>query len=603
MCGFAGMVGDIAVDAPTAAAVLAALEHRGPDGSGTHTADGVWLGFQRLAILDLERRADQPMVDHETGVAIAFNGEIYNYVELRSRLAARGHRFVTDGDTEVLLHSYLEWGEACLDYLDGMFAIAIADPRLDQVLLARDRFGEKPLYYGRDGQGRWWFGSEPGALRRAGVGSCRADLRRIAGFLTLGDIEDPAGSYFDGISQLPPGTTAVLHRTGLDAPRRWWSIATLLDDEWERPAADREEVIDAIDASVRRRLRSDVVVGTSLSGGVDSSTIVASMRAVDPAREIHTFTASFPGEPIDEWRRAVAVGRRHGATMHRVEPTVDDFVAGLDDVVMRQGAPIESPTVFAQWSVMRAASETGVTVLLDGQGADETWGGYPKYVWSAIGALMGERHLRRASAVHAQWRRGGNLPRPAFTQLGGLALPPALRPAALSMAGGRHRSSLGVALVDVRLDDPQGDPGVGGLLRKAARADIDRVLLPRLLRYADRNSMAWGREMRLPFLDERVVRLGLRSWSEGLSTGWTKWHLRRAVEHRLPDDIVWNRTKLAYQTPDAAWLADARVTAMVCDARADLVERSLISADHAQSIDPWRALTLSRFLDLHGLST
>src|SRR5579871_2552117 len=280
MCGIAGAVGLRAKpDASVADAILDTIRHRGPDAGGHVFHDGVWLGSRRLKILDLRDGANQPMSDAASGTTLVYNGEIYNYVELKAELEAKGHRFETSGDTEVLLRGYLEWGEGLFRRCNGMWALAIHDPTKPGVLLSRDRFGEKPLYVGRDAAHAWWFGSELEVLRAAGAGTGRLDLAAAVGFLVFGDAEDPSGSFLDGIEQLPPGHHARLTATGLSDVRRYWDAAEAAAESWSAESGEisLEAYQAAIDSAVRIRLRSDVSVGSSLSGGVDSSTIVASI--------------------------------------------------------------------------------------------------------------------------------------------------------------------------------------------------------------------------------------------------------------------------------------------------------------------------------------
>lgn len=600
MCGFVGAHGLAERPADDEAVALAdMLRHRGPDSGSEYWRDGVWLAFRRLAVLDLSLRADQPMVDEHTGTTLAMNGEIYNYLELRSELEGRGHVFATTGDTEVFLRGFLEWGTSLFPRCEGMFAAAIrtSDGR---VVLVRDRFGEKPLYYGRRGTA-WWFGSEPGVVRAAGAGTGGLNRGRVLGFLGFGDIEDPADSYFEGIVQVPPGTYVCLDNGSLPRRSRWWRAAELLGRSWDAGAAGDEEVLAALDASVRLRLRSDVPVGTSLSGGVDSSGVVASLRAVDDTRELHAFTASFPGSSLDEWRYAKSIAEQFSVTLHRVEPDPAEFVAALRDVVRAQGAPIDSPSVFAQWCVMRAAQALGVTVLLDGQGADETWGGYPKHAGFALAdeALRGRPDIAWRAA--REWRRLGGAPRLKWTQAAGLLAPNRPRHLVAATAGGR--AVAGSALAAERAPDPFGDLVKGRLLRRAAGFDLERGLLPRLLRFADRNSMAFGREVRLPYLDTTMVELGLRSnWAGGLGAGWTKLALRRALSRRLPREIAWRRDKIAYQVPDESWLQRPDIARAVEDATTSLIDLDILKARSSTSVSPWRRLSLAMFIDEHALS-
>ncbi|MCX7620284.1 MAG: asparagine synthase (glutamine-hydrolyzing) [Acidimicrobiales bacterium] len=603
MCGIVGAVGlRAALDERTKAAVLTSLAHRGPDRQGEFTDRDCWFGFRRLCVQDLENRSDQPMIDQASGVAMVFNGEIYNFVELRRELESHGHQFLTTGDAEVVLRGYLHWGVGLFERCNGMWAVAIREPGVDGGLLSRDRVGEKPLHLARDRSGAWWFASEVGALIAAGASSGRADRERCLAFLIFGDIEDPASSYLDGVSQLPPGTWARLTPRGLGPVHQWWRTDEFVAEAWQRPPVPPEQLAETLDHAVQLRLRSDVPVGTSLSGGLDSSSVVASIRHVAPHHELHAFVASFPGRSIDEYERARLVAQRFGINLHRVEPTVESFVSELDRMILHQGGPVESPTVYAQWCVMKAARAEGVTVLLDGQGADEGFGGYPKYAGFHLLEQLLQLRIVHAWGLVRRWTHLATPIRIDVAQALGLLLPERARRAAAIGAAALRKRWLGPAFDGVTLGDPQGSWS-GSLLQRAAKADLSRVVLPRLLRYADRNSMASAIEMRLPFLDPAVLAAGLSSrWEEGLSKGWTKWHLRQAVDHRLPQQIAWRRDKTAYETPNAEWLANPRVKQAVDDATFGLVQDGVLVRVGPQPWSAWRILTLQRFLASYRLS-
>lgn len=603
MCGIVGAIGLTQEPAPDLVErVLESIRHRGPDASGHVFRDGTWLGSRRLKILDLRDEANQPMADEASGVVLVYNGEIYNYLELRHELEGKGHRFETSGDTEVLLRGYLEWGDELFGRCNGMWALAIYDPRRRRTVLCRDRFGEKPLYLGRTAAGACWFGSEAATLRLAGAGSGRFDASRVLNFLLFGDAEDPGASFFDGISQVKPGHLLLVSAAGVIEEREWWKLSEFARERWSAPPAPPEKIEEALDRAVRLRLRSDVLVGSSLSGGIDSSTILGSIRSLDASRAIHVFTASFPGQPVDEWDRASSVADQFNAIAHRVEPTLEGFLDNLPLLVRRQGGPFDSPSVYAQWCVMEEAAAAGVTVLLDGQGADETWGGYRKYVWFAVGEALLRADLGSARGIIGQWRSARDLPRPDALQVGGLALPAAGRQLARRALRQLQRWA-GPALLDAELVDPQGIKTGGPLLRQAAVADGGRVILPRLLRYADRNSMAWSRELRLPFLDLEVVGHAFSSgWRSGLESGWTKEALRRVAARRLPEEIVWRRGKTAYDVPEASWLPQPLVRDRVRLAFKLLQDVGILERDRAVPVSPWRALSLASFIEQNGLA-
>lgn len=588
---------------------MSALRHRGPDGSGVFARDGVCLAHTRLAVIDTTQASDQPMVDASTGAVLTFNGEIYNYRELRTDLEARGHRFHSTGDTEVLLRSYLQWGDRCLDRLNGMFAFAIFDPRDDVVFLARDRLGEKPLHLCRS-DGAVWFASEIKALIAAGVASARADTEMLFRYLAMGDLGHPERTMLRGVSQLAAAHAARIDRTGrLRAWRYWEPPDSELRDSGRRPASG--EVEDLLEDSVRLRLRSDVPLGTSLSGGVDSSTVLAMVRRAQPHGPLHAFTASFPGTDADELPNAEAVASKLGVTLHPVPLDGGDLSRGLDEMIRANEGPVESPSTYAQYRVMEEASRAGVTVLLDGQGADETWGGYDKYIGEAVldRAFRGRwvESYRLASA----WRNVH------------LTYPPVRLPYYIGLAGGRRiRRLLARATVAttapwlardfaneyVAADPLEPGPAAarpGHVAERNMLADLTRITLPRLLRYADRNSMAWSREVRLPFLDHRLVELACAvGFDDKAPAGWSKEPVRAALESCGLPDVARRRDKRAYMPPNDAWLAYPALDERIRNAWAELYAAGVLRA--AVPVDGWlprwRVLATTTWLDAFRIS-
>ena len=354
------------------------MAHRGPDSQGVWTADGVGLCFRRLAIIDLDPRSNQPL--HHDGLHLVFNGEIYNYRELRSELQASGHAFVTEGDGEVLIHAWREWGEAALARVNGMFAMAVWNEHDGSLTLASDPFGEKPLYYSiagavgvrlrhpRTHRGR----RRPRRPGRGGrTGLCRP--RPDAG----PEPSSRASSAFPPLICALAGGTRNRH--------------ALLDSDPGRRARALRSAVDALRElltdSIRLRLRSDVPVGTSLSGGVDSSAVAALCARLGADARRHAFTATFPGYERDEWPYAEEVARAAEVLEHhRAQPTADALGDDLEALVRSQEEPFGSTSIYAQWCVNRAARDAGIVVLLDGQGADELFGGYRRVVGPALGA-------------------------------------------------------------------------------------------------------------------------------------------------------------------------------------------------------------------------
>jgi len=410
MCGIAGIAGGASPDRDTLERMALAMAHRGPDGQATWSDAECGLAFRRLAIIDLDERSMQPL--HHDSLHLVFNGEIYDYRERREELLGLGHTFVTEGDGEVFLHAWAQWGEAALERVNGMFALAVWDDRDRSLTLAADAFGEKPLFWSEEGGGRVAFASDLQALREAvpRLGAPAPDV--LAPYLGLGLMPPVEQSFFAGVHRLP-GAHLLRWRDGRAAVRRWWTPG--LVDVPTGHDAQALALRDLLTDSIRLRLRSDVPVGTSLSGGVDSSAIVALSATIGGDHRRHAFTAAFDGFERDEWRYAETVAASAGVVEHHaVRPQVTDLLDDLDDLVACQQEPFASSSIYAQYRVMRAANEAGVTVLLDGQGADELFAGYPALAgWAtrAQGPLAAAAALARGETAAARAIGVERLPR------------------------------------------------------------------------------------------------------------------------------------------------------------------------------------------------
>ncbi|HEV2060657.1 MAG TPA: asparagine synthase (glutamine-hydrolyzing), partial [Solirubrobacteraceae bacterium] len=393
MCGIAGTVGGTAPDAGVLSAMAGAMAHRGPDGQGVWHDDHAGLAFRRLAIIDLEERSNQPL--HLGRWHLVFNGEIYNYLELREELRLGGRTFVTEGDGEVLLHAWDAWGEGALDRINGMFAFAIWHDERHTLTLAADPFGEKPLYWALEG-GQLVFGSDLRAILQAQPGLAQVRDGVIGAYLGLGQMPPVEESFLARVRRLP--AAHVLRFGGGRANvARYWTPSRVAVPATYTDAVDalRAELVD----SIRLRLRSDVPVGTSLSGGVDSSAIVCLSAELAGEHRRHAFTARFRGYERDEWDFARTVAQTAGVVVHHsVEPTPAGLLEDLDELVRDQEEPFGSLSIYAQWCVMKAAREAGVTVLLDGQGADELFGGY-EGIGGWTTRALGLRAMARAAAA------------------------------------------------------------------------------------------------------------------------------------------------------------------------------------------------------------
>jgi asparagine synthase (glutamine-hydrolysing) len=548
MCGLCGVV---ELDAPparrTVEAWLDELAHRGPNGRGVLAEDGVCLGHLRLAIIDLSDAGLQPMADDSGRLHLLHNGEIYNYLELRAELEAKGHRFRSATDTEVLLAAYREWGERCVERFNGMWAFVLWDSERRTLFASRDRFGIKPLYYRLDGN-RLSFASEPWLLRGS---SPRPDPRAVRDYLEQGWLDEGERTFFAGVRRLPPAHNLRFGANGLRL-ERYWRLEPG-DPPADPAAAVRELFLDA----VRLQLRSDVPVGTALSGGIDSSAITVAVAAHDHERQ-KTVTAFFEDTGFDERPYARAVVEQTGAEAHWVSFTAEELVANLPAIVRAQGEPFGSTSITAGWHVMREASRAGLTVMLDGQGGDELFAGYRAAYGYRLADLLASgdiAELRRELA--AFWSQHGSSPLSAVGVLARPFLPERLG----AVARARLKGSAALAHADLRaLGRPAEANGSAfpDRLRRHLASTLSSRGLPELLRYEDRNSMAHSIEARVPFLDHRLVELVYSlDGAQLIARGQTKAVLRRALADLLPLAVRDRRDKLGFVTPEGRFMREA----------------------------------------------
>ncbi len=520
------------------------------------------LGFRRLAIVDLSVCGHQPMSSADGRHTMVFNGEVYNYRELRTELLALGHTFVSASDSEVVLAAFQEWGASCLDRFNGMWAIAIFDAVHRSLFLARDRFGVKPLYYTNAG-GRFAFASEIKALVGPHGIPFRPDPQAIHAFLIDGALPSPRGgsTFFLGVHALVPGHWMRIAADGSAQVQQFWA---LVPDE---SAARRSEasVIDdyreLLSDAVRLRLRGDVPVGTCLSGGLDSSSVVGLVNqlmrsngedTVQVGSRQKTFSAVYDTDgPYNERRFIDAVLARTQADGHFVVPQADDLWSEMEALVWHTEEPFQTTSIFAQWCVMRLARQRGVTVLLDGQGADESLAGYRPFSLLLGDQLREGRVLGAAREAVAIGRRTGLPVSGVMLRAAATLLPSQARGMRARLQAAHTSDFVSADLSAVATPQPTVlDTGLKAHLRR-----LHEEGLPHLLRFEDRSSMAFAVEGRVPFLDYRLVQ-----FSAGLPNrflvrdGWTKWILRQAMRDIVPDAVLWRTDKVGFETPERDWL-------------------------------------------------
>jgi asparagine synthase (glutamine-hydrolysing) len=555
MCGISGIVATPgSIDRGVIADMLKAQRHRGPDGEhhwkGCVGDREVVLVHHRLAIIDLTTAADQPMFSSDERYCLIYNGEIYNYLELRRELEAEGVQFQTRSDTEVLLRAIVHWEVEALNRFNGMWAFALLDRARGTLMLSRDRLGVKPLYV-HEHDGALYFGSEIKAILAAARHRFRINSTVADRYLLQQQLDAQADTFFDGISALPAGSwlTVDLRGRSLDLSnvRRFWELP-----REDRFSGDHGSRIDAVRSvvhdSVRLRMRSDVPVGILLSGGLDSSAIAAAAkRALNGGGQLNVLSAVNEEPRYNEELFIDRMALHLGCAVHKVRLQADarTLFANVDRAVFHNDEPIGGLASVAHMQLMEVAREQGITVLLTGQGADELTCGYLKYLAFHVQELLRSGRMVAAGRVLAQFARNR-------TVLGQFSfgdarryLPSFLRPPIPDVRGPAAIASsdpLPIGL-DARLVDRQA-------------ADLTRFSVPALVHYEDRMSMSQGREVRTPFLDYRLVELMQpmdASWK--LRDGWTKWILRAAMDADLPPEICWRRDKQGFVTPENLWVA------------------------------------------------
>jgi asparagine synthase (glutamine-hydrolysing) len=526
MCGIAGYRGKPdPLAEERVRRMTAVLAQRGPDGDGFFSAPGVVLGHRRLKILDLSNAARQPIWDDSGRVVISFNGEIYNYRDLRAQLEARGHRFSSSGDSAVIPAAYIEWGLDFAQHLRGMFALAIYDHRDGRLVLARDRVGIKPLYFTRLLDGLV-FASEMRAIVASGWVDRAPNMAALRQFLRLG-YRTSYQTCYDGIEELPPGSLLVADSPGSAQIRRYWKPPEMQTCE---PDGIVRHVRDIFERALDRHLQSDVPVGAHLSGGLDSSTVVSLMarRSKEP---VHTFSVYFPdGEWYDERRYSTAVSNAAGARQHFVSPTWRRVRDEMDTIVEALDEPVGGPGAIPQYFLNEAIREAGIVVVLGGQGADELFAGYERY--RVPHAFMAAR-TGRFRESYADVRRAG------------------LRAIAVDIV----KRLLRVDPARMLAGDVSGVRDASGFDFGRQLAHEFRWYLPMLLHVEDRTSMAWSIESRVPFLDDELIEFVLAlDATQKIRGGTLKWILRDATRGIVPDVVLDRKDKRGLPTPLGVWM-------------------------------------------------
>lgn len=550
-------------------ASLQALSRRGPNDQGYesfHRPNGaeLWLGHTRLSILDTSNAGHQPMHSHDHNFTIVFNGEIYNFKELRSELCKFGFSFHSESDTEVLVAAWQHWGEACLPLLKGMFSLAIYNHQAGILTCIRDPFGIKPFYYSEENY-NFLFASELQAIKELKQEKIKLNVQRAYDYLVHGDYDSKNSTFIDGIYQLMPGSLMTVDITTgvISEPRRWWTPKVEQTSTLSFASA-ADELRERFLENIKLHLRSDVPLGAALSGGVDSSAVVCAIRKLEPHSDINTFSFIAKDSAISEESWVDLINEYTRAKAHKVLVTPDELANDLDDMIRAQGEPFGSTSIYAQYRVFKLAKDSGITVTLDGQGADELLAGYHGYPGKRIKSMLEKHQYLKTLNFAREWskwpdrnwkhclktvvaecvdgqfydllRRGNGMrTKPTWINTN------ILREAGIIIGYPRQTSPY-----DIK----------GRKLASELAFSLSHRGLQSLLRHGDRNSMRFSIESRVPFLTSDMADFLLSLPENYLISqqGETKSVFRAAMRGIVPDAVLDRRDKIGFSTPEQVWL-------------------------------------------------
>jgi asparagine synthase (glutamine-hydrolysing) len=541
---------------------IQALRHRGPDSSGHKTMNlspwKIFLGHTRLSILDLSDRGRQPMEDDVDELVLSYNGEIYNYRELRFTLSKLGYEFQTETDTEVILKAWREWGPEAIPHLEGMFSFAIYSKNEKSIYIVRDAFGIKPLYYTSD-VNQLIFGSELSALRIIMNRKPRLNHETAIRYLMTGSYDDGSSTFYEDIEQLLPG-----HYLKLDLSRmsletrleRWWKPSIVEESIPFEEAMNR--VRNLILQSVEMNVVSDVPVGVSFSGGLDSSVIVGSLRKLFPHERIRTFSfiSEDPRHSEESWVDLMAQEAK--LDHHKIFIAPEEFKRDIDSLIISQGEPFGSTSIYAQFRICQTAHEEGIKVLLEGQGGDEIFAGYHGYPHARAASLLSERRFLETSMLLNQWRKNRDQGNLRLLKIIRDVIGNEINQYALFRSGSITKENLSYGKFNTSIDNNRA-LGLIPRNRRLVGALRDEFLtggMSRLLRHGDRNSMAWSVENRVPFLNKSLIQTSLSLPEHYLLSngGETKYILRKAMKDIVPTTILTRNDKIGFETPEYIWM-------------------------------------------------
>jgi asparagine synthase (glutamine-hydrolysing) len=583
MCGIAGILTHFnfkPIENSDLDKLIAPIHHRGPNGSGIWIHENKHIGFahRRLSIIDLSENGKQPFHRKDLGLSITFNGEIYNYIELKETLSKLGHHFNTTTDTEVILAAYKEYGYECIGKFDGMFAFAIWDEQKKEMFCARDRFGEKPFHYYFDSN-QFVFGSEIKQFWSYGILK-KISLQKLSKFIDHSEIIDDTAqenTFFETIYSLKAAHYLICKPDLTFTIKNYWNLNQVKVDT---TISFNDAIIkfnSLFDLSINNRLRADVPLGSSLSGGLDSSCIVYTVnkKFLKPVQDQFTFSARFKNYEKDEGEFIEAlINDLPNVKRADVFLDVDEFENDIQRIIYHQDEPFQSASIFAQYKVMQLARKNNVTVLLDGQGADELLGGYENLYIDYLKQLFYNDPKLYQTEAYAYNNLHGN-------KYGKIDF---YKKDTLKLKINRKIKSV--------LNKEQAVPS--NYFYNVLKNYITGSQLQQLLRYADRNSMAHSVETRLPFLNHELVEFVFSLPDDfKLKNGWPKYILRKVFEKKVPDKIIWRKNKIGFETPETNFLNTERSQLMIKKAQQYILDNKIGNANGVTN--PWLLYMLDSY--------
>jgi asparagine synthase (glutamine-hydrolysing) len=595
MCGIAGIIGSNKIDDVVQKMQQACntLQHRGPNANNCYinSNENIALAHTRLSIIDLSPNANQPF-KYLNYVAV-YNGEIYNFKEIKTQLQQKQYKFTTQSDTEVLIAAYDYWGNECVNIFDGMFAFVIYNQQTQSIFAARDAFGEKPFYYSLQNN-QFIFSSEIASLFTLGAPK-QHNYTEWVNYINLGhtsNCKNQTTTFYKNIFHLPQGhfmDFKVENNLNIH-PIQWFKIQHISVD-YNNP---EEQFKSIFEHAISKKLIADVPLATSLSGGVDSSCIVTAINNVSQKNNysFKTFTASFEGFDKDETYYSKSICKSLGIQQILVQPTVSDLMNDLPLLLKQQQEPTQSTSVFTQWMVYKTAAKHGIKVIIDGQGADEILGGYSKQMEWFLVFLKNENQQLfkelKTKLIENQfinsWEKKHTL---------ASLLPLLLQTIANSKNAfvSKHSSCLDAQFTNSNYSKSSTQKPIVHNFKSLLNYHSTIFGLPSLLRFADRNSMAFGVEVRLPFLSKEVASFLFNLPNElKVKNGFTKYILRNYLANNNFEQIAWRKGKIGFEPPQQQWMQDARFQSLIMDVKQSLYHQKIITKKYAEApINPAQA--------------